>query len=386
MRIALYRPPDPAADPYPFGDSRLADLVGRALTAAAHDLVRIPVRLPDDEAAVRQSDRGATAEVEVRWLVDYLRSAPRPPPDLWISLRVSGRAPDQIGPAVSAALHIPYVLLQPSGPDAGDADALRRAIAAANATIVFSNALAESMRRLLPEHGDRLTVLPPFIDMNEVVAAGRGRAVTRAGLAAKHRLTPDAPWVIAAGPMATGPQVDSFRAVARAMALAVTVDWQLIVAGAGPRRGDIENIFRAAPRRLDRHVSITSPEELSTLLAAGDLFLWPSIDEHLSPTAVEAQAAGLAVVGSRSGAMLDIVADGETGMLTKPDNGASFANAVSFLLRQPDFRREFSKKAPKWAGANFDISVVAPRLDAVLRRIKNDFRGGEPRTMPPAVE
>jgi glycosyltransferase involved in cell wall biosynthesis len=110
------------------------------------------------------------------------------------------------------------------------------------------------------------------------------------------------------------------------------------------------------------------------------VFLWPFVEEEFSPTVLEAQAAGLAVVGPRSSAMLDVVANGQTGMLTKPNNDASFANAVTFLLRQPDFRRSFAQKAPQWVGTNFDINVVAPQMSDAICRVGDAFRSRQPRT------
>jgi glycosyltransferase involved in cell wall biosynthesis len=89
---------------------------------------------------------------------------------------------------------------------------------------------------------------------------------------------------------------------------------------------------------------------------------------------------GLAVVGPRSSAMLDVVANGQTGMLTKPGNEASFTNAVTFLLRQPDFRRTFAQKAPQWVSTNFDFNVVAPQLNAAILRVSDAFRSRQPRT------
>jgi glycosyltransferase involved in cell wall biosynthesis len=180
--------------------------------------------------------------------------------------------------------------------------------------------------------------------------------------------------------MSTDAHLDSLRIVARTAALASNLDWQLIVAGFGTRRADVDGLFRSSPRRSDRHIAIAAPEDLTAILVSGDLFLWPFTDEEFSLTALEAQAAGLAVVGPRCSALLDIVANGQTGMLTKPNNDASFANAVTFLLRQPDFRRTFARKAPQWVSANFDIGVVAPRLSETIGRVSDDFRSRQSRT------
>jgi glycosyltransferase involved in cell wall biosynthesis len=385
MRVAFYEPRGARIDSSPFDANGPAPLVKSALIACGHDVSRIPVRSLDERPA-RAADQSDTVDsAEAAWLVDYFRSAPRPP-DIWISSLVSRHAADPIGPSASAALGIPYVLVQPAIPQAGagpldeGTERLRGTLAQADATIVFSSAQAEAFRLLLPEHGDRLVVLPPFIDVGPVGAMVRRRATFRTALSLQHRIRQDVPWLIAAGPMSTDAHLESLQAVARAAVLASTLDWQLIVVGAGPRRADVEGLFRAAPRRLDRHVAVATPEDLTAILVSGDVFLWPFADEECSLTVLEAQAAGLAVVGPRSSAMLDVVADGRTGMLTKPDNFASFANAVTFLLRQRDFRRTFAQKAPQWVSANFDINVVAPQLSDAICRVGDAHRSRQPRT------
>jgi glycosyltransferase involved in cell wall biosynthesis len=164
--------------------------------------------------------------------------------------------------------------------------------------------------------------------------------------------------------------------VAHAMSALAWMNWHLIVAGAGPRRQEVEALFCAVPGRPDRHVPVATDGDLIDLLAASDLFIWPSLDEEFSLVAVEAQAAGIGIVAGKSPAMADVVANGRTGMLVKLDNEASFANGVSFLLRHPEFRRTYAQEGPRWAVMNFDLAVVATQLDAALHRIVR-AAGGE---------
>ncbi len=380
MRVALYEPIDPTPDPPPFGESRLTDTLEAALVRCGHEVSRIPARSPEDAGRLRRS---GTDSSEAHRFVTYLQSSPDRRPHLWISTRVSARAPDAIGATAGAALGIPYVLMQPDlvPDDAGATGllpALRDAVDRADATIVFSSAHAAAVREAPQQPGDRLIFLPPFIDMDPIIALDRTRAMQKAMYATRYRIRTDVPWLIAAGPMATDRDLASFRIVARTMALLPTLDWRLIVAGAGPRQAEVQAMFRSAPLRLDHHLTVSTDDALTTLLLTGDLFLWPSVDEQYSPTAVAAQAAGMGVVGGRSPAMADVVDDGRTGMLTKPAIDVSFANAVAFLLRHPEFRRTYARQARPWAGANFDLAVVGPQLDEALRRVADDFKRDQP--------
>ena len=386
MRVAFYEPPGARSDPSPFDGNNPADLIEPALIACGHDVSRIPVRSLGEGSVSAVDQPTPVDSAEVAWLISHFRSAHRPPPDIWLSSRVSCHAADPIGPAASAALGIPYVLVQPSIPTAGAAAAhdgvghLRRAIAEADATMVFSTSQAESLREIIPDPDDRLVLLPPFIDLGRVGSFVHRRAMLRTALSLQHSLRLDLPWLIAAGPMSTDAHLESFRTVARATVLAGTLDWQMIVAGAGSRRAEVEELFGVAPRRLDHHIAVATPEDLSAIIASGDMFLWPFLDDKFSPTVLEAQAAGLSVVAPRTIPMLDVVANGQSGMLTKPNNDASFTNAITFQVRQPDFRRSYAQRAPQWVSTNFDFNVVAPLVSDAIDRVRDAFRSRQPRT------
>jgi glycosyltransferase involved in cell wall biosynthesis len=115
-------------------------------------------------------------------------------------------------------------------------------------------------------------------------------------------------------------------------------------------------------------LTIETPADLLALLASGDLFVMPSPDENLPLAAIEAQSVGVPVVAVRSAETQTVVSDSRTGMLTKPGNVASFGNAVSFLLRHPEFRRSYAEQGPRWVARNFDMRLVVSQLDATLHR------------------
>lgn len=363
MRIALYQPAGPDRDPYPFGSSRVTALVAAALRLAGHEVERIAAGT--GEASGDGIDR----------LAADLTPSGRPRPDVWISSRIDGRSGDGIGRAVCAALGIPHILLQPdigraaaTGADGGSTIPAQ-AIAAANATFALSGAYAAKIAETLPEQADRLIVLPPFIDLDPVQPVMNSRQSNRTLLALKHQLPTDRPWLVAAGPMATGDDLDSFRRLAQAMTPLTDLKWHLIVAGAGARRTEVGALLGRMPMRNHRVLAVETPADLLALMSCGDLFVWPSTDESLPLAVLEAQAVGLAVVAGRTAALEEVVGDGRTGMLVKPGNAPSLGNAIGFLLRHPDFRRTYAEQGPKWIGRYFDMRAVVPQLDATLRRV-----------------
>jgi hypothetical protein len=61
----------------------------------------------------------------------------------------------------------------------------------------------------------------------------------------------------------------------------------------------------------------------------------PSRSEAFPNGAIEAMAAGLPVVASRVGGLLDLIDDGRTGLLVKPDDPSALADALESLVLSP---------------------------------------------------
>lgn len=364
MRIVLSRPAESENDPYPFGDSRVAELMVAALRLAGHDVEAITTTEPGS---------GRPIDIETaRVVADLTSSGPRP--DVWISSQIDDFSGEGMGRAVSTALDIPHILLQPRIYQSADAAGGKstiplQAIAAADATFAMSNAYAAKIAEALPDYGDRLIVLSPFIDFDAVVPAIENRQTSRTLLALRHQLPTDVPWLIAAGPLATNDDLDSFRLLAQAMTPLSNLKWYLIIVGAGSRGAEVAPLFGRMPVRCQRLLTVRTQAELLTLLACGDLFIWPSNDERLPLPAIEAQAAGLPVVAGKTAAMQDVVDDGRTGMLIKPGNAPSLSNAIRFLLSRPEFRRIYAQQGSKWAAQYFDMRAIVSQLDAALHQV-----------------
>ena len=94
-----------------------------------------------------------------------------------------------------------------------------------------------------------------------------------------------------------------------------TLQFQIV--GDGPRRAELEALVRA--RGLERTVVFLGHrEDVSDLLGAADVFVLPSKSEAFPNGAIEAMAAGLPVVASAVGGLLDLIEPERTGMLVQP--------------------------------------------------------------------
>lgn len=104
----------------------------------------------------------------------------------------------------------------------------------------------------------------------------------------------------------------------------------LVLAGEGPLRDTLERRARDDPR-VRVIPFIQDRDELAAFMRAADLYVTGMAHETFGLSVVEAQACGLPILGVRSGAMIERVTEGETGVLVPPDDPAAMARALEEL-------------------------------------------------------
>jgi glycosyltransferase involved in cell wall biosynthesis len=80
-------------------------------------------------------------------------------------------------------------------------------------------------------------------------------------------------------------------------------------------------------------------DQTHELLAAHDVFLFPSLMEGMPTVLLEAMASGMPVITTETCGMPDIVEDGFNGLLIPPADSAAIENAVLRLASSADLRR-----------------------------------------------
>ncbi|TDL84259.1 glycosyltransferase [Palleronia sediminis] len=100
--------------------------------------------------------------------------------------------------------------------------------------------------------------------------------------------------------------------------------------------------------------------------AALDLYVAPQRWEGFGLTPLEAMAAGLPVVATRTGAFDEIVEDGRTGRLVPPGDADALAAAILAVLDAPD-RADMGAAGLARARAVFSLEAEAEALDRVYR-------------------
>jgi glycosyltransferase involved in cell wall biosynthesis len=95
----------------------------------------------------------------------------------------------------------------------------------------------------------------------------------------------------------------------------------------------------------------------------------PSICLDACPTTVlEAMASGRPVVATTTGGIVDMIADGENGLLVPPGDEQKLATAMARLLNDADLRIRLAAGAQERV-QRFTASAVVERLEAVYARV-----------------
>ncbi len=104
---------------------------------------------------------------------------------------------------------------------------------------------------------------------------------------------------------------------------------RLAIVGDGPSREALEKEFRGTPTVF---TGLLTGDDLADAYASADLFLFPSTTETLGMVMLEGLASGLPIVAARSGAVHEVVSEGENGLLYEPGSEEQLVAAVRRIL------------------------------------------------------
>jgi glycosyltransferase involved in cell wall biosynthesis len=355
MRIAFYAPMKSPGHPVPSGDRQMARLLIKALERAGHDVAVASELRSFTKQPQRVHHRTVSAEAaaEISRLSALWRSGETP--DLWFSYHPYYKAPDLIGPKLASAFAIPYVTAEASysirrNIDAWtDAQALvADAVRNAALNICFTHRDREGLAEIAP--GARFAMLRPFIDTSAFIM-----------------LPPsDSSRLIAVAMMRPGDKLDSYRILARALERLADMPWTLSIVGDGSGRAEVMTEFAGLPAERIEWLGKKEPNEIPNLLAGGGIYVWPGCGEAYGLAYLEAQAAGLPVVAQDTAGVPEVVRDGQTGILTPPDDIEAFTSAIARLLARNDERRAMGEAARRFVMQDRSLDAAAVRLEAIL--------------------
>lgn len=112
--------------------------------------------------------------------------------------------------------------------------------------------------------------------------------------------------------------------------------------------GIAERVFFTGPR-----------SDVEELYAVMDCFVSSSLWEGLPTVVMESMAAGVPVVATAVGGSVELVKDGETGLLAPPGDARALAHGILRLLCEPELAGALAGRAATLVRERFSITAVA---------------------------
>lgn len=236
------------------------------------------------------------------------------------------------------------------------------------------HAITEAVAMHAHEHlsiaTDRITVIPRGRDPHRLGRAGaERRREARAGLG----LADSVPVILNVGRQEFQKgQTDLLDAVA--LLRERIPDLVCLIAGRRGNRSDVlcERVERLGLGRSVRFLG--HRDDVPELLAAADVFAFPSRYEGLGGAVLEAMALEVPVVASDVRALREVLDDGRAGLLVPPGSGSELAAAIARILAGEQAAKERVAHARRRFSANYTLDRVAGRMATLFERVATEGR------------
>ncbi|MGF3055170.1 glycogen synthase [Microbacterium sp. YY-01] len=252
----------------------------------------------------------------------------------------------------------------------------------ADAVIAVSNGMRRDIERCYPDiDRDKIHVIHNGIDTK------KWRPVDNPDFLRSLGIDPDRPAVVFVGRIT---RQKGLPYLLRAAAL-LPPEVQLVLCAGAPDTPEIMNEVRSLVQSLQTTRQsvvwidkMLPREQLSAILTSATVFVCPSIYEPLGIVNLEAMACGAAVVGTATGGIPEVIADGVTGLLVpieQHDDGTgtpldpdafvqALAAGITELVSDPTRAHEFGAAGRKRAESAFSWSTIADTTAALYRELR----------------
>ncbi len=132
----------------------------------------------------------------------------------------------------------------------------------------------------------------------------------------------------------------------------------LVIMGEGSQRMDLQQ--RIAELRLSDNVVLAGfRTDVHSVIAASDAFVLPSENEPFGLVLLEAMSLGVPSIAASSGGPLEIIDDGVTGFLFRPNNADNLSKQLLHVLKDSDGCGTLRIRGKKFVIDEFSSSTMA---------------------------
>ncbi len=221
----------------------------------------------------------------------------------------------------------------------------------------------------LKRYSDKIVVIPNGINVDEVTTP-----LTREESRKRLGLPADVPIILFFGSLVQykGPDIllKAFKRINDEFSNA-----ELIFAGRGPMLSELSNLSKELG--VEKHVTFAGfvEDDLKPLYyKASDIFCLPSttMAESFGIVNLEAMAAGIPIVASDLGGIPDIVQDGVNGLLARPGEFESLADALRSLMVNSEMRIKLGDTGKELVN-NYSWNEITQKTENLYTRVLENW-------------
>ena len=379
MRVAFYAPLKPPDSPVPSGDRKMARQLFACLRSKGYDVKLIshlksrePHGLRQKQIFIKNRSDKIIERLGNRFLeTDSWR------PDVWFTYHMFYKAPDWLGPPISKALKIPYVIAEAShAPKRNKGDwsfnQEQVVLALKHADVIIGlNSNDEHFVKEVISSNCTYGFIKPFMGPDAPTSCGNDRTLFREDVCQELSIPRNNVLLLAVGMMREGAKFESYKMLGKVLArLGTHETWNLIVVGDGKRRKEIEKFFGSETR----FVGELQEDQLFKYYCASDIFVWPAIQEAYGMALLEAQWLGLPAVVGNNGGVSDILNDKVTGFLATPGDLTDFTSKLTRLIENIGCREQMRAAATEITRNEHSFEMAAKKMDVLIKNSLNNYR------------
>lgn len=240
----------------------------------------------------------------------------------------------------------------------------------------ISPAVAESWSRVIGLGADRMTVIPRGIDIEAFAEVDREEAMQR--IRAELSLPETALVLLNLG--REQPQKGQVFLIEAMPLILDSVPKAVLLIAGSPGLQSKALREEVARRGLGSTVRFLGRrQDVVRLLAASDMFLFPSLYEGLGVSLLEAMAAGLAVITTDRPPMSGVVENDVNGLLVPAGDATALARTVVKLAADPAKRWRLGSAARASVASRFSLESSVRQVERLYREVLGMEEGPENR-------
>lgn len=228
--------------------------------------------------------------------------------------------------------------------------------------IAVSSPVKAEIIKAFPKLAERVTVIPNWIDSNKIATMSKDDARNAFGISRKF----------AVGMIGQITPLKGQKYFIEAAQTAARNDVDYLIVGAlntGPDKKYQQHLLHDYSSFMARGNLrfVGAIKDIGAKLAAFDIIVVPSINEGFSLVVIEAMAAGVAVIASQVGGMIDLIEDHKTGVFIQPESAEQISNTINKLLNDSELRLLLGSQAQSVALKNYSREPIIDEIERLYR-------------------